>query len=94
MDFLNLLIDTIRLSIGGACIITAIISGLFGLVIGISSNVEKRNCILALIICTVIEIVATVLAYVVTPELIGHIKELIRIENMIWITMTDFYSIA
>lgn len=83
MDFLNLLIDTIRLSIGGACIITAIISGLFGLVIGISSIVEKRNCILALTICTVIEIVATVLAYVVTPELIGHIKEIIRIENMI-----------
>lgn len=50
MDFLNLLIDTIRLSIGGACIITAIISGLFGLVIGISSIVEKRNCILALTI--------------------------------------------
>lgn len=73
MEFLNLLIEVIRLSIGGAGIITAIISGLLGLSIGIYSIVEKRNCILAMTICAIFTIVATNLAYVVTPELIGHI---------------------
>lgn len=73
MEFLKLLIEAIRLSIGGAGIITAIISGLLGLSIGIYSIVEKRNCILAMTICAIFTIVATSLAYVVTPELIGHI---------------------
>ena len=78
MELLNLLIDAIRLSIGGACIITAIVSGLVGLVAGIAGvvdnqNTKKTNYILAMTICTIIAIVATSLAYVVTPELIGHI---------------------
>ena len=78
MELLNLLIDTIRLSIGGACIITAIISGLIGLIACISCMIDKQstkdtNYISALTICTIIAIVATSLAYIVTPELIGHI---------------------
>ena len=43
MEFLKLLIEAIRLSIGGAGIITAIISGLLGLSIGIYSIVEKTT---------------------------------------------------
>jgi hypothetical protein len=62
MEFLKLLIEAIRLSIGGAGIITAIISGLLGLSIGIYSIVEKRNCILAMTICAIFTIVATSLA--------------------------------
>lgn len=78
MDFLNLWIDAIRLSIGGACIIIAIISGLVGLVAGISCvvdnyNTTDTNYVLAITICTIITIIATALAYIVTPELIGHI---------------------
>lgn len=78
MDFLNLLIDAIRLSIGGACIITAIISGLIGLIAGISCMIDNQstkdtNYISAITICTIIAIVATSLAYIATPELIGHI---------------------
>ena len=78
MEFLNLLIEAIRLSIGGACIITAIISELIGLIACISCMIDKQstkdtNCILAITICTIIAIIATSLAYVVTPELIGHI---------------------
>lgn len=43
MELLNLLIDAIRLSIGGACIITAIVSGLVGLVAGIAGVVDNQN---------------------------------------------------
>lgn len=78
MELLNLWIDAIRLSIGGACIITAIISGLIGLIACISSMIDNQstkdtNYISAITICTIIAIVATSLAYIVTPELIGHI---------------------
>ena len=78
MEFLNLLIEAIRLSIGGACIITAIISGLIGLIACISCMIDNQstkdtNYISAITICTIIAIVATSLAYIVTPELIGHI---------------------
>ena len=78
MELLNLLIDAIRLSIGGSCIITATISGLLGLSIGISCMIDNQstkdtNYISAITICTIIAIVATSLAYVVTPELIGYI---------------------
>lgn len=78
MEFLNLLIGAIRLSIGGACIITAIVSGLIGLIACISGIIDNydtkdTNYILALTICAIIAIVATSLAYIVTPELIGHI---------------------
>lgn len=78
MELLNLLIDAIRLSIGGACIITAIISGLIGLIACISCMIDNQstkdtNYISAITICTIIAIVATILAYIATPELIGHI---------------------
>ena len=78
MELLNLWIDAIRLSIGGACIITAIISGLVGLIAGSSGIVDPHatkdtNYVLAITICTIIAIIATALAYIVTPELIGHI---------------------
>ena len=76
MEFLNLLIEAIRLSIGGASIITAIVSGLVGLVACIlcivgNQNTKDTNYISAITICAIFTIVATSLAYIVTPELMG-----------------------
>ena len=64
--------DNIRISIVQFCTIIAITSGLLGLMTGVSYIVDKQstkeaNGVLAITICVIVTIIATILAVVAAP---------------------------